>query len=344
MEYNVEKLEKSKVDITVTLQPDEWQVHEEKAIGEMGKDLKVEGFRQGKAPDEMVKQQYGDQAIMAETARYAVEHAYKEIAQKEGLDVIGEPEVNVTKLAPDNPFEFKITVSTVPELELPDYKKIASGVSKQEVAVEDTEVDSALEWIKNSRKQEGEDAPELNDEFAKTLGNFEGMDEVKASIKEGLQEEKKQKEVQRMRQEILDKIAEQTKGDVPEVLVERERQGMMENVKKGVKEQLGMEFPEYLEKVNKTEEQLQEEFADQAEKRVKASLVLREIAKKEEVQVTDEELQQGMQQILSQYPDAEKAKESIDEAQLRSYAQGVLENEKTLQVLESQSQENGSEK
>lgn len=343
MEYTTTDLPQSRVQIDVTLPAEEWEKHKEAAEQELAKDVEVEGFRKGNVPIDVARQQIGEDTIAMETARKAVEEAYKEIMQKEEIDAIGEPELEVKKLAAGNPFEFTLTVSKLPSLDLPDYKQVASEVSKQEPEVTDKEVEDALQWLQQSRTGEDGSLPELNDEFAQSLGQFESLDQLKEQVRAGLKQEKEQQEQQRLRQEILQKIAEKAEGEVPQELIDRERQEMMQNLKNGVQQQMNIEFDEYLKKVEKTEEQLTEEFGKEAEQRVKRSLALREVAKQEEVEPTEEEIEQGTQQVLGQYQDPEQAKQQMDPAQLRAYAKGALENEKALEILEGYAKEGGSQ-
>ncbi|MDP2641524.1 MAG: trigger factor [Candidatus Yanofskybacteria bacterium] len=334
MEYSVAKKEKSRVQITCALPADHWEGYRVKAEEMLGKQLQVEGFRPGQVPPDIVRRQVGEETILMEAARLAVQDAYLEVVEKEALDVIGDPELSVKKLAPGNPFEFQLEVALIPAMVLPDWRALASHVQRKEVALEEQEVQQTLEWLQKSRQEQGKELPELNDEFAKSLGAFESMDQVRSSVREGLLSEKEYRETQRHRQEILEKVAEKTKGDIPDVLIEREQSSMVENIKKGVKEQAGMEFQEYLEKVGKTEDQLLLEFAKEAEKRVKNSLILREIVKQENIQVTDEEIQAGTQRVLAQFGSPKEAEQAFDQKQLVLYTKGALENEKALALLE----------
>ena len=110
---------------------------------------------------------------------------------------------------------------------------------------------------------------------------------------------------------------------------------MLENIKRGVSQTLHIEFKDYLEKIKKTEQELLDSFQDEAEKRVKNYLILREISKKENVTPTQEEMDQEMQKILRQYQTPQKAEKNIDLKQLKEYTELVLKNEKTLELLES---------
>ena len=149
--------------------------------------------------------------------------------------------------------------------------------------------------LKKDRK--GENGQELTDEFARTVGKFENLEDLKKNITEGLQQEKEVTERQRIRQEILEKIAKETKMDIPEELLINEKRNILENIKRGVSQTLQIEFKDYLEKIKKTEQELLDSFQDEAEKRVKNYLILREISKKEHVTPTQEEMNEEMQMV-----------------------------------------------
>jgi len=127
--------------------------------------------------------------------------------------------------------------------------------------------------------------PEVNDEFAKSLGKFDNLDALKKNIKQGLVLEKEQIEKQRARQEILEKIGEKTKVEIPDILIENEQKQMLENLKKMVSERLKISFQDYLKKLGKTEREVIDSFLLKSQKKVKNYLILREIGKKEKIEV-----------------------------------------------------------
>ena len=91
---------------------------------------------------------------------------------------------------------------------------------------------------------------------------------------------------------------------------------------------LGIGFEEYLKKINKTEKDIFDSFLTEAERRIKSSLVLREIQKKEKIEVTEKELSEEMSKIAKTNP-------NLDKNQLREYTESVIKNEKTFEYLES---------
>lgn len=175
--------------------------------------------------------------------------------------------------------------------------------------------------------------PEINDEWAKNLGRFENLASLKESVREGINLEKEREESQRVRQEILEKISQKAEIEIPEILIEEEKNKLLENLKKSVSEILKISFEDYLKKIKKSEEELRESFSEEAKRRIKNSLILREIARKEKIEVSEEEIKNEINRILKKYP-FEKAKE-LDLGKLKLYIEGEIRNEKTLQRLES---------
>jgi trigger factor len=175
--------------------------------------------------------------------------------------------------------------------------------------------------------------PEINDDFAKTLGAFDTLVTLKESVKSGIHHEKTEEEKQRKRGEILDLISEKSNFEVPETLVKYEEEKLFEDLKNNVNQNFKITFEQYLATIKKTEEELKKTFTKEAEKRIKSFLILREIGKKENIEVLDEEMQEEMQKALTTY--TKEQVDKIDSVQLKEYTKGVIYNEKVFQKLES---------
>lgn len=175
--------------------------------------------------------------------------------------------------------------------------------------------------------------PELNDAFAKGLGNFSSVEELKQNIRNGLTQEKQEKEKGRVRIEIISSIAEQSTVEIPDVLIESELDKMVHELQDGVT-RMGMKWDEYLLHVKKTVEELKKEWREEAEKRVRIALALREIARQEKIEPNEREIQERADQFLRQFKSAEDAQKNIHPDQLREYARGILRNEKVFEFLE----------
>ncbi len=177
--------------------------------------------------------------------------------------------------------------------------------------------------------------PELNDEFAKSLGDFENLEALNKSIKEGIHEEKENKEKEKLRLLLLEQIREKIKNEIPEVLISKELEYVLEELKHKV-EDIGLEFSQYLAQIKKTEEQIREELRDEAKKRVLNALILREIIKRENIKVSSEELQKKVNELLINLSYQVDDPNKIDREALEGYAQELCENEKAFDLLLNQ--------
>lgn len=175
--------------------------------------------------------------------------------------------------------------------------------------------------------------PELTDEFVKRLGSFQNLAELRKNIAEGIMQEKQDKEKQRVRMLIIENIAKDANMEIPNLLVEKEFEKMMFELKSGV-EDMGMNFEEYLLHIKKIPDTLREEWKPEAEKRVRIALALREIANRENIKPTDDEIQQEANTYLSRFHSTEETQQHVDPETLREYTRGVLRNEKVFEFLE----------
>jgi len=176
--------------------------------------------------------------------------------------------------------------------------------------------------------------PKIDDQFAKSLGSFPDLGSLRGNIKEGIRMEKEILEKQKAQQEILNRIIKEISWELPEILIEREKNHMVENLKILVKEKFKITFGDYLVKINKSEKDLRDSFQSEAETKIKSSLVLREIAKVENITIDEGEAQERLNQALDDHPDIKTAEKKVDLGKLKDYYKEVIRNEKTLQLLE----------
>lgn len=146
----VTKQPKSKVEIEVEFSAQDFNSFIDHVTEESLKEVEIKGFRKGTAPKELALAQLDQQAIMEHAAEHAVEQGYRKAVIDNKLEVIGQPQVDVQKIAKDNPFAFKITVDVLPKFELPDYKAIAKTVKKKELEIKEEEIQDSLKWLQNT--------------------------------------------------------------------------------------------------------------------------------------------------------------------------------------------------
>lgn len=398
------KLPKSQIELEFELTAEEFNEHFEHALEHLKSHVKVDGFRPGQAPSKLVEGQLKPEMLLMEAGDHAAQHVYSEYVLKNKLEPVGQPEVSIIKIAKGSPFVFKAKITILPDVELPDYKEIASKVKTKEVSVTEQELQDALNYLQKSRAkmtlkddvaQKGDfveieyscgeinegkpiddrfilgqagfmrgfednivglkagqekefkqkdasgkendfkvklksvqkvELPEINDEFAKQLGAFDTLAALKENMKKGMEQEKKEEEKQRRRGEILEKIAERLRFEAPETLVDYEKQRLLDDLRNRVVENMKLSFEQYLAAVKQTEDQLKETFKKEAEKRLRGFLILKEIGKRENIQVSGQEIEEELKKA---------PKTGVDIEQFKEYIKGVLFNEKVFEKLEN---------
>lgn len=139
--FSVEHLAGSEVKIAGEIPFEELEKHRPAAIKHLGRHIKVDGFRDGHVPEQILVSKIGEMAILTEMAERAISSVYPEVVKEHKLDTIGYPKIEITKIAPQNPLGFTATVAVLPEIALPDYKKIAVALNKDKSAAEVTDED-----------------------------------------------------------------------------------------------------------------------------------------------------------------------------------------------------------
>ncbi|MFA4941381.1 MAG: trigger factor [Patescibacteria group bacterium] len=153
MQVTKKNLEKSQIELTVELTAEEFKPYIEKGVKKLSEEMKIEGFRPGKAPFEVLKQKIGEITILEESARIAINKTV-ETAIKENSDeqIVGQPQVDIIKLAPNNPLIYKITFSVLPEVTLGNYKDFK--IKKEKTETTNEEVDKVIDNLRDSRAKE----------------------------------------------------------------------------------------------------------------------------------------------------------------------------------------------
>jgi trigger factor len=423
------KLPKSQLEISCSLPWEEVERHLDEAAKELAKEIKSEGFRPGKAPREIVEQKLGSDTVMHEAAQHAMNEEWRRIMKEENVNAIGTPQADITKIAEGNDFEFRITVSVMPEAELKsawkkEVKKANKKNSELQEGVTDEMVEKELQRLAESRAKlvtvdrvakkddsvqldfdvlrngvpiengsaknhsivlgsgtfipgfeeqiegmtageekefvlmfpkeyhekslAGQEAtfqvtlnvvqerqlPEMNDEFAKGLGKFETLEDLKKSIREGLEKESEQKQKETKRTALVDALVQHLEVDLPDVLVHQELHQMLAGFAQQL-QMMGMEMEKYLEHMKKTREELEKEWEPQAIKRVKSSIAVAEVAKQEEIEPSAEDIEQEMNKTLTQYKGVKDAEKNVDMGRLYEYSKSILVSEKVFSHLEN---------
>jgi len=424
----IKKLPKSRVEFESVVPLSEWKIFLRLAAEEISQEIKIAGFRPGKAPRNLVEQKVGKATVFNNAAEKAVSKNYLEYIKKEKIEAIGNPEIKVLNAEEEKDFRYKAVVSVMPEIILDEgyvksIKKINEEFAKKIVEVGKEEVDLELEKLAKSRvklitirrearkndsveidfnvfmdgvpiengqsqkhpliigkgvfipgfedkivgMKEGEEkefeldfpsdyhqknlagkeatfkvkmnlvqerqVPEINDEFARSLGDFENLDALEKSIRLGIKEEMEMKNKEKRRTDFLEKIMENVKTELPEILVSQETERMLEEFSHQI-QAMGMDLENYLKKIKKDKEELKKDWQPQAKKRVISSLAIEKIACDQEIKIPAKEIEAEMNKTLSLYKNVKNIKKNIDMKKLYDYSQGVLENEAVFNYLE----------
>lgn len=435
MKHTTKKLPKSQLEIEVELGSEELKKYIDKAIAHFQEHVKADGFRQGKAPRNIVEEHAGKENILAEAADLAINDIYAQVIAENKLEPIDKPKAEIVKLfdprslgevgAEGNPFIFKVKTTVLPDLVLPDYKNIASKIKINKVIAEDQDLEETLKYIQKTRAKfsqidrpcqekdfveieysspelqekghEGHDhktkdqfilgegglvpgfeknlvgmkageekefsvefpknsqrkdlvgkkinfkvkmisvqkveLPEINDEFTKALGAFENLEAFKKSVKEGITQEKQMQEKDKKRQEVLEKISEKIKVEIPEALINFEQERMLDNFKRKISHDFNLTFEQYLATIKQDEKSVRGSFLKEAQKKAMEFLVIRELGKAEKIEVSDKEIEEEVNKTMKNYPmDVLK---KVDIQGLKEYTKGAIFNEKVFQVLEN---------
>ena len=176
--------------------------------------------------------------------------------------------------------------------------------------------------------------PDLNDEFAKSLGRFEDMGQLTANIKEGLMEEKREKEKQRVRLEILNTLVEKSDITAPENMVQEQLERMVGDFDADL-HRSGMELGPYLAHIGKTVDDLKKDWRERAEQQVKVILVIHKVGRDRQISATPEELEPAINEAMQGAMfRGEIQKGNLDVEKLKDAIATQIIQEKTLQFLE----------
>ncbi len=417
MQHATKTLDKSQVELTITVTPDEYQKHLEKAAVKLSERANIKGFRKGKAPFDIVKRELGDMAILQEALEDVIKETFYKAVVEEKLETLGMPQISVEKVAPENDIVYKAVVALMPKVTLCDVSKIK--VKKDRKPVEDSHVDETIDMLRGMQakevikdgKAEGTDKividmdmlidnvpveggqakdhqvylsekhyipglneelsglkkddkkeftlafpethyqkhlagkkvdfkvtvkdvferqlPEMNDEFAKKLGQ-ESVAKLRELIHSNLLNEAEQKAMQTAEIAILEQLIEKTKFDpIPDVLMNNERQKMFYELTKDL-EKNNISIQQYLQDIKKTEQELFDDFAAQAEKRAKAALVSRQVAIEQNIVISPEELDGEINMMKDMYKDNPQYLENLDKQEVRESIATAMQNKKVM--------------
>lgn len=172
--------------------------------------------------------------------------------------------------------------------------------------------------------------PELDDEFAKDVSEFNTLEELKGSIKDKKQKENDQKAKRELEDSAIETVCENTPIDIPSGMIDGEVANMISEMEQQLTYQ-GITLDQYLQIVKKTKKEIEDSYKPQAEKNVKARLVLEAIIKAEKLEASNEEVEEKLKEMAKNY--GRKIEELEKNEHLKQYIAETIKTEKAIDLI-----------
>ena len=400
MSVQVEKLEKSMAKLTITVEAAKFDAAVDSAYQKNKGKIALPGFRKGKAPRAMIEKMYGTGVFYEDAANELIPEAYETAAKESELEIVAQPEIEVTQMEKGTDFIFTATVAIKPEVTLGDYKGIEVEKKEAEVSEEEitAEIDKAREansrlitiedratedgdtviidfdgyvdgkqfeggyaedytlvlgshsFIDNFEdqlvgKNLGEDVevnvtfpeeyhveelkgktalfkvkikeiqkkelPELDDDFAQDVSDFDTLDEYKADVEKKILENKENQIKREQEDQIIEKIIENAQMEIPQQMITAQTRQMTQEFAQRLQSQ-GLSLEQYMQFTGLTPQKMMEDLEPQALKRIQSRLVLEAVVAAENIEASDEEIDKELENMASMYQmEIDKLKELI---------------------------------
>lgn len=355
---NIVKLPKSIVEVTVTVPWNDLQTSWDQTLQKMASDVEIAGFRKGAAPLPMVEQQLGSR-LQDEVLKVAMPNFLIEALKGTDIIPIDYPKYDVLSFMKGNQLQFKATITNRPAVAVGNYKTIKvtrptpKSVTEEEVqkviddlykrwqARQSSVVSSQPSATPNQTGQSGSisfqggqtQAPAVNgqvsepdDTFAKAMGAM-SLTDLRLKIRKDLEANVSYNNELDYEEAILQEVEKMTTVELPEILIQDELNRMLVSLQRRVAD-MGLLLEDYLKGQGKTMEQLKNEWSVQAEKNVRMELGLADIARQENVTISEEDLKAEIDKIT----DA-KVKAQFEAQEPRLHLRHALRQTRTLDLL-----------
>lgn len=389
MSLQFEKQDGNMAMLTIERSAEELDKAIEKAYHKIKNQISIPGFRKGKVPQKMVEKTYGVEIFFEDAANFLINDSYKEEIDGCELEIVSQPDINVTQIEKGKPFIYEAYVAIKPEVTLGQYKGLE--YYKSDVSVSEEDIDKELERTRemNSRRVPVEDRaakegdivnidfegfcdgkafdggkadghsltlgsgtfipgfeeqivgknigeefdvnvtfpekyqaenlagkaavfkcklndikvkelPELDDEFAAEVSDFDTLDEYKADIRKNMEAEKAEAAKRAAENQLVDEAIANAEMVIPGPMVDLEVQNIAYNFQNRMQSQ-GISMEQYFQITGMTAEKFLEETKPTAEKNIKSRLVLEAIAAAENLEVSDEDLDAEIHKMAEMY-------------------------------------------
>ena len=394
---NVEKKEKSTVELTIQVEADEFEAAVQKAYLKNRSRISVPGFRKGKAPRKIIEGMYGSGVFYEDAINDVYPGAYEAAVKEQGLEDMGHPVMDIVEVGKDG-LTFTALVSVRPEVKLGQYKGLTAPKTYNEVT--DADIENELEpYIKRATRLvsverpismgdtavidfEGFDdgkpfeggkgtdysleigsgsfvpgfedqliglsvgdekdlditfpedyvkdlagkavvfkvkvkevkesqMPEVDDEFAKDVSEFETLADFKKDLGEKLKQRREAQADSAFESAVLEQLIDNMEAEIPDGMVETQLDKVMDEYAMRMQSQ-GMSMNDYLKMMGMTPEMMRASSKPAALNQVKTELALEAVAAAENLEITDEECEAEVNKLAEQYKlTAEQVKAAV---------------------------------
>ncbi len=178
--------------------------------------------------------------------------------------------------------------------------------------------------------------PELNDEFASDVSEFETLDAYKEDLKKKLLEQKEKEATAAKEDAVLAKAVENASMEIPDPMIESQAEDMVNEFGERLQMQ-GMQLEQYLKYTGMSMKQIVDQYKEQAKKRIQGRLVLEAIVKAENIEATEEDVEEGLKKLAADYQmDIDKVRGFFDDESMVSYKKD-LATQKALDLIVAES-------
>lgn len=400
MKSTVEKLGNNQVALEVEITQERVEQALEQASRKVAQQVKIPGFRPGRAPRRVIEMRLGRDFLYQEALDELIPEAYGKALRDNDLFPIDTPELDILDMEDGKPLRFRATVEIKPEPTLGEYKGIE--VTKQTQRVTNADIDQVLEEMRERNAQlvssekdgietgdfavidftgyvddqpfpggaaqgytleigrgyfipgfeeqlvgakqnetrqvtvtfpqdyrvehlAGKEArfdvkiqeikekryPALNDDFAKDVGDFETLLELRADIRQYLEESAEQEAERSMEADLMNEVVRRSSVEIPAKMIEHQLEHRREHLERDL-QYSGMTLEQYLDIAGVTEEEVEERLRIEAEREVKTLLVMEALAAAESITVSDEELDEHIDDMVGDGPDAAVRRENLE--------------------------------
>ncbi len=334
MKIRSNKREGNRVLLEVEEENSKFEESVERALTQAGKEIKLPGFRPGKAPKELVERAVDRDVIEARAAQDLISRLYPVILEETGIDPVDYPNVEILQQEKDKPFVFKVAVDVYPEIKLGRYKGLK--VEKKRAEVTEEEILRILGNLQERFAKIGPDGKRevqpLDDEFAKKVSRHGTLAELKEEVREAVVRDRAAEAEADVKNKLIAAASAEAKVDIPPGMIEREIELMLDELRTSLA-RTNLTLEDYLKSIKKEEKTLREELRKSAEIRVRGKVVLRGVAEAEKIKVTEEEMKEEIKNLANEADkSAEEMEKTLDRV-ARRFIEDYLLRRKALDLL-----------